>query len=783
MGLGSFVRGCCVVLLGTAMAWAQGSRVVSDADYTRAMHQLGPYTAPLVDHAVRSAHWLEGSRFWYIESDHGVQSIMLGDAAAGTKSVAFATGKLVASMNTAGLKETDPTKIAFEGFEPQTNANTAIVSVHGERYECALTATYTCKKLPEQHAGHIAGYLAGGSAAEAVLSPDSRKAVFIRNWNLWVRDVKTGAEKQLTTDGVKDFGYATDNAGWKHSNNAIVVWSPDSKTVATFQQDQRTVADMTLANTQVGHSQLDVWKYPFVGDKEIIHIQRVLVDVDSGKVTRLAMPPDLHRSSLCDDVVCGVGPQDMQWAQDAKTLAFVSTSRDHKMETVRVADAATGNVRDLFTETIPTFFDSGYNDEGINWRYLSERNEILWWSQRSNWGHYYLYSAATGKLERQVTHGDWNVDHLVHADEKTGELLLAGVGREAGEDPYYRSIYSVNLSGGEPKLLTPERQDHIAIASGDGRYFVDIYSTPQEPQTVVLRKADGSVVEALAKEDISRLKATGWAAPESVAVKCSDGKTLCYGLLFKPAGLDASMKYPVVDYIYPGPFIGTIFSRQFAASAGDSNALAQLGFAVVEIDAMGTPRRSKEFQDTYFHDMGKQALPDQVSGIKDLASRNPWMDLERVGIWGHSGGGNATAASMFDYPDFYKVGIAESGNHDNRNYEDDYYEKYLGLLEIKHNGTTNYDDQANQLVAKNLKGKLMLAHGLLDDNVPPSQTFLVVDALEKANKDYDLVVFPRAHHGYGDMTYYMMRRRWDYWVTNLMGATPPHEFKLVPPVR
>ena len=786
MGVGHFGRGCAVVLLGVVAASAQQTRVVTDADYTRAMHQLGPYTAPLVDHAVRSAHWIDDHRFWYIESDHGVQTVMLGDAAAGTKAEAFPTVKIVASMNTAGLKETDPTKIAFEGFEPQAGANTAVVSVRGERYECALMAPYRCKKLPDQHAGHIAGYLAGGSAAEAVLSPDSKKAVFIRNWNLWVRDVATGAEKQLTTDGVKDFGYATDNAGWKHSNNAIVIWSPDSKRVATFQQDQRAVADFTSASTQVGHSEMDVWKYPFVGDKEIMHIQRVIVDVDSGEMTRLKMPPDLHRSSLCDDVVCGEGPQDMQWAKDGKTLAFVSTSRDHKEETVRMADATTGEVRDLFKETIPTFFDSGYNDEGINWRYLSERNEILWWSQRSGWGHYYLYSAKDGKLERQVTKGDWNVDHLVYADEKTGMLLLAGVGREAGEDPYYRSIYAVNLEGGEPKLLTPEHEDHIAIASGEGRYFVDVYSTPQEPQTAVLRKADGAVVEQLAKGDVSRLKATGWQAPENIAVKCSDGKTTCYGLLFKPAGLETankSMKYPVIDYIYPGPFMGTIPTRQFAAADGDANALAQLGFAVVEIDAMGTPRRSKAFQDAYYRDMGKQALPDQVSGIKDLASRETWMDLDRVGIWGHSGGGNATAASMFDYPDFYKVGIAESGNHDNRNYEDDYYEKYLGLLETAHDGTTNYDGQANQSMAKNLKGKLMLAHGLLDDNVPPSQTFLVVDALEKANKDYDLVVYPRAHHGYGDMTYYMMRRRWDYWVTNLMGATPPHEFKLQAPAR
>jgi len=772
---------CCLwafMIAGTAAA--QQRPAVTAADYTRAMHQLGPWTAPLVDHAVRSAHWIDARRFWYVDTSHGVPTIMLGDAAKGTKAPAFETVALLGSLNAAGLKERDATKLAFEGLEPDFDKNTAIVSVAGERYACALAQPYGCSKLAALHAGQIAGFLAQRGHVAAVLSPDGKRAVFVRGWNLWVRDVGTGAERQLTTDGVKDFGYATDNAGWKHSDQAIVIWSPDSRKVATFQQDQRAVADYTTATTQVGHAQTDTWKYPFVGDKDIFHIQRVIVDVDNGHVTRLNMPPDLHRSSLCDDVVCGEGPQDMQWAKDGRTLAFVSTSRDHKVETVRIADATNGAVRDVFTETVPTWFDSGYNDEGINWRYLSERGEILWWSQRDDWGHYYLYSAATGKLVRQVTQGHWNVDHPVHIDEHTGKMLIAGVGREPGEDPYYRGIYAVDLNGGEPKLLTPEKQDHIAVPSSDGRYFVDIYSTPQEPQTAVLRRADGSVVEELAKGDLTRLRATGWQPPENIAVQCSDGRTLCYGLLFKPAGLDPKLKYPVIDYIYPGPFIGTISSRQFAPSMGDAGALAQLGFAVVEVDGLGTPRRSKTFQDFYYHDMGKQAIPDQVSGIKDLAARNAWMDTDRVGIWGHSGGGNATAAAMFRYPDFFKVGIAESGNHDNRNYEDDFYEKYLGLLES--NGkTTNYDLQANQDLARNLKGKLLLAHGLLDDNVPVSSTLLVVDALEKANKDFDLVLFPRAHHGYGDEANYMMRRRWDYFVENLMGATPPEQFMIVGP--
>ena len=339
---------------------------------------------------------------------------------------------------------------------------------------------------------------------------------------------------------------------------------------------------------------------------------------------------------------------------------------------------------------------------------------------------------------RQVTRGRWNVDHPVHIDERSGNMLVAGVGREPGVDPYYRSIYAIDLKGGTPKLLTPERQDHIAIPSSDGRYFVDIYSTPQEPQTAVLRRCgrlggpgprqgrpDAPARDGLAGTGEHRRQVQR--RQDRCATGCSSSRR----------GSIRTRKYPVIDYIYPGPFTGTLSSRQFSAAKGDAGALAQLGFAVVEIDGMGTPRRTKAFQDYYYRDMGKQAVPDQVTGIKDLASRYAWLDIDRVGIWGHSGGGNATAAAMFRYPDFFKVGIAESGNHDNRNYEDDYYEKYLGLL--KSDGkTTNYDLQANQDFAKNLKGKLLLAHGMLDDNVPVSSTLLVVDALQKANKDFDL---------------------------------------------
>ena len=506
-------------------------------------------------------------------------------------------------------------------------------------------------------------------------------------------------------------------------------------------------------------------------------IERVIIDVDTAKVTRLKMPPDQHRSTLCDNLVCHAGWEDVQWAADGKTLAFVSTSRDHKVETMRIADAATGAVRDVFTETAPTFFDSGY--EHVNWRYLSKRNEILWFSQRENWGNLYLYDAGTGKLKHAVTQGNWNVDEVLQVDQETGEMILTGTGREPSEDPYYRRIYSANLDGRHLKLLTAEDADHVATVSKDGKFIVDIYSTPQKPQVMLLRDGTGQMIEELAHGDITRLKAAGWIAPETFHVKGHDGKTDVYGLLFRPADLNPTLKYPIIDFIYPGPQGGSFGTHGFQASRQDCNALAQLGFAVVQIEGMGNPKRSKAFQDEYLNDIGINAIPDQISGIRELAQRYSWIDLDRIGMWGHSGGGNATVATMLRYPDFVKVGIAESGNHENRNYEDDWDEKWVGLLQTKADGTTNYDSQANAHYAANLKGKLMLAHGMLDDNVPVSTDMLLIDALEKANKDFALVIFPEGHHGYGNTaSAYMMRRRWDYFITELMHATPPHAFAM-----
>jgi dipeptidyl-peptidase 4 len=707
------------------MSWtvlAQSPTAVTAADYARAERFMAYNTTPLVLHAVGRATWLpDGDRFWYRTTTEKGSEALIVDAA------------------------------------------------HATRSACDLPA---CRE-----GGRGAGR---GGAAPAprfdVPSPDRSRTAFVRDWNLWVRDIASGAETALTTDGVKDFGYATDNAGWTSSDRAIVVWSPDSKKIATYQQDQRNVGEMYLVDTKIGHPTLKAWKYPLPGDPVVTMIQRVVIDVDSAKIVRLQMPPDQHRSSLCDDLACRGEWADTQWSADSTNLAFVSTSRDHRQETLRIASASTGEVRDVFTETVPTFFESG--NGRVNWKYLSASKEVIWFSERDNWGQLYLYDADSGKLKHQITSGDGNVTQLLRTDDKARTLYFAAVGKEKGRDPYFRHFYRIGLDGKNLKLLTPEDADHDIALSPSGNFFVDTYSTPEAPPATVLRDADGKAVMDVEKADISRLVATGWKPPTRITVKARDGQTNLYGLLYKPTSLDPAKKYPIVNHIYPGPQTGSVGGRAFSAARGDAQALAELGFVVVEIDGMGTPWRSKKFHEAYFGNMGDNTLPDQVGGMKQLAERFPWIDLERAGIYGHSGGGYATADAMFRYPDFFKVGISESGNHDNRVYEDDWAEKWIGLLEKRPDGTSNYDTQANQPLAGNLKGKLLLAHGTMDNNVPPNNTLLVVDALIKANKDFDLLMLPNQAHGYGSESNYMTRRRWDYFVKNLLGAEPPKEYKM-----
>ena len=756
---------------------ADAQRRLTTADYAQAEKFMNYNVAPLVLHTMARPNWLPDERFWYRTTTANGSEFVLFDPAKKTGQPAFDHAKLAAALSTAAGRPADAAHLPFVDFEFAADGRAIVVLVRGQRLRCDLEA-YRCsaeggvqEKPDSQRA----------LRALEVLSPDKKYGAFIRDFNLWVRDVATGKETQLTTDGVKDFGYATDNAGWVQSDRPILLWSPDSKKIATFQQDQRGVGEMYLVETKVGHPKLQAWKYPLPGDEVVTTIQRVIIDLDSPRVVRLKMPADQHRSSLCDHIACrGTEWADVEWSPDATHLAFVSTSRDHKHEQLRVADAATGAIRDVLEETVATFYEPG--NGRVNWHYLPASNEVIWFSERDNWGHLYLYDLATGRLKSQITTGEWNVSELLRVDEKNRVLYFLGVGREKGRDPYFNHLYRIGFDGKNLALLTPEDANHNITLSPSGRFFVDSYSKPDAPPVAVLREADGKTLATIEKADITRLLANGWKPPIPFTVKGRDGVTDLDGLMFKPTNFDPGKKYPIVNHIYPGPQQGSVGSWSFAAARGDTQALAELGFIVIEIDGMGNPWRSKKFHDAYFGNMGDNTLPDQVAGMKQLAQRYSWIDLDRAGIYGHSGGGYATADAMFRYPDFFKVGISEAGNHDNREYEDDWGERYQGLLERRPDGTTNYDDQANQNIAKNLKGHLLLAHGTMDDNVPPYNTLLVVNELIKANKDFDLLLLPNRAHGFGNEPY-MVRRRWDYFVRYLMGAEPPQGYELHPPAR
>jgi len=729
---------------------------------------------PLAYKGQVNAQWLDDDRFWYREVDGTGTTYIAVDPAKGSRASLFDHEKLAAALKSATKAGSDAKHLQLSDISLTNTGHTLTFSSHGATFQCAIVSSYSCKAI------------AGGPPVKGetphpplTLSPDRKLGAFVRNWNLWIHNLDTGAETQLTTDGVENFGYATDNAGWKHSDSAILLWSADSKKIATFQQDQRKTREMYLVPVTNTHPEMKAWKYPLVGDKEVTMIERVVIDVDSHKVIRLRMPADQHRSTLCDDIACdGDTLADAEWSPDDKHLAFVSTSRDHKQEWLRVADADTGEVREVMTEKTPKFYESGNGK--INWHYLAASNEILWFSERDDWGNLYLYDLATGKLKNQITHGPGNVTQVLYIDDKERTVYFLGVGREKDRDPYYEHFYSAKFDGSDLKLLTPENATHRVKVSHDGRYFTDTYSTPTQPQVTILRDSHGKTLMEVSKQDISGLTAAGWQPLTPITVKGRDGTTDLYGFMFKPTHFDAAKKYPIINYVYPGPQIGSCGTREFRAAHGDMQSLAELGFIVVCIDGMGTPYRTKSFHEAYYADLGDNTIPDQIAGMKDLAKKYPFIDLDRVGIWGHSGGGNATGAALLHYPEFFKVGIAESGNHDQRDYEDDWAEKWAGIEVKNSDGTSNYDSQANQNFAKNLKGHLLLAHGTMDDNVPPNNTLLLVDALIKANKDFDLILIPNAAHGYGAASQYMMRRRWDYFVRYLAGDVPPSEYQTKP---
>nr|MBX2819573.1 S9 family peptidase [Rhodothermaceae bacterium] len=648
---------------------------VSEADYQRAERFLSQFTQPLVYQTSVNPNWVRPDAFWYKSQRKDGTFFMLADLRRKSNEPLFDHGRLAEALGSVADTTFSPTELPITDISMGGNQRDITVHMANMMAECNLRR-YTCVgSEPEKRRQRV---------ARNSISPDGMHQAFIKDHNLWVRNLDSGDEKALTTDGIEDYGYATNNAGWIRGRDPVLLWSPDSKKIATFQHDGRGVGTMHMTSTEVGLPKLDSWKYPLPGDSVIFRISRVVIDVASGEMVRLNMPADPHRSTTTDHIA-GRGGKflDVRWSEDTSQLAFISSSRDHKVATLRIADTQSGDVRTVFEEVTETYYESGARME--NWQVLFDSNEFIWFSERDNWGHLYLYDLETGELKNRITSGEWPVLQMRRVDEDARTIYFTSGGREAG-DPYYHHFYSVNFDGSNLAHLTPEDANHVVQLSPNGMYFVDTYSTPVQPQQTVVRNNEGELVLQVQKADVSELLASGWVPPEEIKVKGRDGETDIYGLMYKPSGFDPSKKYPVLNYLYPGPQSGSVGTRSFFASLRDKQAVAELGFIVIEVDAMGTPGRSKSFHDAYYGNMGDNGIPDQMAAIKELGSRHDWIDLDKVGIWGHSGGGFASTRAILAYPEFYKVAVSGAGNHDNRNYEDDWAEKWQGLLETNPDG-------------------------------------------------------------------------------------------------
>tara|TARA_R110002073_G_scaffold336208_1_gene530978 strand:+ start:127122 stop:129461 length:2340 start_codon:yes stop_codon:yes gene_type:complete len=751
---------------------ANDKKQLTKADYEKAAAFMDPNLYGLVYNQVNQEKWMDENTLLYQKNTNEGDEFILVDLKTQEKKAAFDRTKLAASLSKKLDTSINVKDLSLRDVSFADSQNSITFSIEKKNYTCNLS-DYSIEetKAPQKFTNR-----------NEHISPNGKMAAYIDNYNLWIRNLETNTKTQLTFDGSKDYGYATNNAGWIKSDNAVLKWSPNSDKIATFQQDARGVGEMYLTSTNVGHPKLEAWKHPLPGDETIFTIERVIIELNPRpKVIRLKMDKDFQRGSTTDHIAGRNGELlDAQWSEDGSRFAFVSGSRDHKIAHLQIANTATGTVESIHKETVDTYYESGVNAE--NWRVLFDSNEFIWYSEKSNWGHLYLYDLTTKALKNQITSGDWIVKQLKHIDTETRELFFTAGGKEEG-NPYHDYLYKVDFDGKTVTNLTPDKGTHTVSFSPSMNYFIDTYSTTTNPPISILRNRNGKKVMNLETADISDLKAKNWQEPIEFNVKARDQETDLYGVLFLPSHYNESNSYPIINYIYPGPQSGSVGNYAFRPVWRDFQAVAELGFVVVAVDAMGTPSRSKSFHDFYYGNMGDNGLPDNITTIKQLAKRYKGMDLERVGIWGHSGGGFASTRALFAYPEFYDVAVSGAGNHDNRNYEADWGEKWQGLLtkgsiEGKPDGSTNYDNQANQLIADNLKGKLLITHGSMDNNVPPSNTLLVVEALIKANKDFDMILFPNQRHGYGSMTNYMTRKRWDYFVKHLKGMEPPKEFNL-----
>ena len=624
------------------------------------------------------------------------------------------------------------------------------------------------------------------------VAPDSSAIIFSRNYNLyWMdkanylkavknEDDSTIVEHQLTKDGVKYYSYGSDGDGEnneqvlkndKKRRGAYVQWSPDSKYFVLDRTDSRQVKDLWVINSLgKGRPTLETYKYQMPGEKEAPIDEFILFNFaeKTHKTINTTAFKDQSisvwsRPALNKDRDNEFRPS--IWLGDNEKFYFSRTSRDLKRIDICTIDIATGKVNTLIEERFNTYVE--VQRPGL----INGGKEIIHWSERDGWGHFYLFD-ENGKLKNQITRGSFHCESIVNIDEKNRVLYFTANGREANEDPYYMHLYRINFDGSGMKLLNAGNFDHASNVNDEGRFFVDNFSRVNTAPKTVLKDNLGNTVMELENADLSLLMATGYKFPEPFKVKADDGITDIYGVMYKPFNFDPNKKYPIIEYVYPGPQTEAV-NKAFGRSMDRIDRLAQFGYIVITVgNRGGNPARSKWYHTYGYGNLRDYGLADKKAAVEQLADRYSFIDANRVGITGHSGGGFMSTAAMLVYPDFFKVAVSESGNHDNSIYNRWWSEKHHGVTEVvsaKGDTTFKYAIDKNPDLAKNLKGHLMLMHGDVDNNVHPANSIRVADALIRAGKRFDYVIVPGQRHAFGDMTEYMFWRLADYFNNYLLG--------------
>ena len=745
----------------TLLSFGQGTL----DDYKRAEKFLPKNIEKLVFNMRVSPHWIDknGSRFWYMNQTRWEKEFMMVDPEKETILPLFDHSRLAQALAKASGTEVKAESLPFNTLKLIEDEKSIRFKVGKNDWKCNLE-TYICEKVePDKPID-----------PNESRSPDEKWIAFVKDFNLYIRSTETDEEFQLSQDGMDKYDYATTLSWYKLFNESNpeknvkekpqihIRWSPDSKKIVTQRLDRRKAKKLYLyeSKPQKGY-RAEVYSYEraLPGETDLTMVEYVLFDVEQKKQQPVDIEP--YPSFL--------GSGLPQWSKDCKRLYQTYWHRGYQRADLMEIDADTGQTRIILTETSTTNVDTGMVDMHL----VDDGAEILWTSERDGWNHIYLFDGRTGEIKTRITRGDFVVRSIDRVDEQEQVIYFTACGREEGRDPYFRHIYRVGFDGSDLTLLTPENAEHAVSFSPDGKVLLDNYSRVDLPTKSVLREsATGNIIQLIHEADIKNLIQTGWNFPEPFKVKARDGQTDIYGVIFRPSNFDPTKKYPVLDATYSGPQAVRTPKSFYRGYRNSDQSIAELGFIVITIDGLGTAMRSKEFHNFSYKNLGDIGAEDHITSIKQLAERYSYMDLSKVGIYGHSAGGYDAAHALLMHPEFYKVAVSSAGNHDHRMAKVWWPELWMGFPVGKH-----YEEQSNLSLAKNLEGKLLLVHGDMDNNVNPASTLRFTAELIKANKDFNLIIIPNKKHGMGDHPYFI-RKRWDYFVQHLLGVKPPKEYNI-----